>query len=67
MIPYSALGLILNALTHNVQRFATRRQARTVLGHAPLDSINSVTILHALGAVYPGAREARGGANHIVI
>jgi hypothetical protein len=37
------------------------------LGHAPLDSANSVTLLHALGAVYSGAREARGGANHIVM
>ena len=52
--------------TDNVQRFATRRQARTVIGHAPLDSIYSVTLLHALGAVYSGAREARGGANRIV-
>jgi hypothetical protein len=35
--------------------------------HAPLASNNSVTFLHALGAVYAGAREARGGANRIVI
>jgi len=38
-----------------------------VLDHAPLDIANSLTLLHALGAVYPEAREARGGANHIVI
>jgi hypothetical protein len=50
----------------DVQRFATRRQARTTLSHAPLDSINSATLLHALGAVYSGARDARGGANRIV-
>jgi hypothetical protein len=54
-------------MSHNVQRFATRRQARTLLGHAPLDVTHSVTILHALGAVYSGAREARGGANRIVM
>jgi len=53
-------------MTHNVQRFATRRQARASFGHAPLDSIKSVSRLHDLGAVYPGAREARGGANRIV-
>ncbi len=53
-------------MSYNVQRFATRRQAQTSLGQAPLDLIDSVTILHALGAVYPGARVARGGANRIV-
>ena len=55
------------SIADNVQRFATRRQARTSLSHAPLDSMNSVTRLHALGAVYPGARAARGGANRIVM
>ena len=49
-------------MTDNVQRFATRRQARTALGHAPLDVINSATLLHALGAVYPGARRRRAEA-----
>jgi hypothetical protein len=50
----------------NVQRFATRRQAQVAIGQVPLDFINSDTRLHALGAVYSGAREARGGANRIV-
>ena len=54
-------------MAHNVQRFATRRQARTSLGHAPFDFINAATLLHASGAVYSGAREARGGANRIVM
>ncbi len=49
-------------LSHNVQRFATRRQARTALGHAPLDVTNAVTLLHVLGAVYPGARRRRAEA-----
>ena len=52
-------------LASTVQRFATRRQPRTCLGRALLNYINSVTILHALGAVYSGAREASGGANHV--
>ena len=54
-------------MSHNVPRFATRRQARESLRHAPLNSINAVTLLHALGAVYPEAREARVGANRTVI
>jgi hypothetical protein len=49
-------------MTANVQRFATRRQARESLCHAPLDSINAVTLLHALGAVYSGARRRRAEA-----
>ncbi len=53
-------------MSYNVQRFATRRQAQTPMSHAPLDSSNPLTTLHSLGAVYSGAREARGGAHCIV-
>ena len=54
-------------MSYNVQRFATRGQAQALPGHAPPDCSNSLTFLHSLGAVYSGAREARGGANRIVI
>ncbi len=38
-----------------------------LLGHSPFHLAKSITIPHALGAVYSGAREARVGANRIVI
>ncbi len=46
---------VADALSPNVQRFATRRQARTVLGHAPLNSSHPFTCPRAISAVYSGA------------
>jgi hypothetical protein len=54
-------------MSYNVQRFATRRQHERSSAMLRSNVINSVTFLHSLGAVYTGAREARGGANRIVI
>jgi hypothetical protein len=53
-------------LAYNVQRLATRRQARMPTGHVPHHLSDAHTFQRAISAVYPGAREARGGANRIV-
>ena len=46
------------------RRGARHKRPSAIHRHTPT---NSLTGPHALGAVYPGARVARGGGNHIVI
>ena len=54
------------SMSHNVQRLETRRQARMPTDHVPPHLSEVYQCQCAIGAVYPGARVARGSGNHIV-
>jgi hypothetical protein len=56
-----------SAVAYNVQRFATRRQHERLSAMHRHTSSTSFTCPRAISAVYSGAREAREGANRIVI
>ena len=58
---------VAGSIALNVQRLATRRQHERPLAMPRLLLKSARPFVRGISAVYPGAREARGGANRIVI